>query len=99
MNNRFVRNEADYLTLPVSDRDGSEAVRLGNLIHAHSLLPGAHRTPAAEAGKDVLSHVKGKYGELLFSGWLHVAPLFSYLSLRSKASNLSACPWTSPMMS
>lgn len=64
------RRNDDYLNLPIPQNCGREAWRLGRLVHEHSQLPGAHRTPAAEAGNDILSHAKGKYGELAFHAWL-----------------------------
>jgi hypothetical protein len=59
-----------YINLPAQVGRGAEATRLGRLVHEHSLRPGAHCTPAAEEGNDVLSHIKGKYGELAFYDWL-----------------------------
>lgn len=59
-----------YMPLPIPAGCGKEAWRLGRLVHEHSQQPGAHRTPAAELGNDVLSHAKGKYGELAFQLWL-----------------------------
>ncbi|WOS67193.1 MULTISPECIES: hypothetical protein [Sinorhizobium] len=59
-----------YAEAPIPERCGYEAWQLGLLVHEHSQYPGAHRTPAAEAGNDVLSHAKGKYGELAFHEWL-----------------------------
>ena len=67
---RFVINRADYIKLVVIDRMGADAVRYGNLMYEQSQLPGAHNTPAAEEGNDIISHVKGKYGEILFANWL-----------------------------
>lgn len=61
---------ASYITLPTPVGIGAEAYRLGRLVHEHSLRPGSHRTPAAEQGNDVLSHAKGKYGEIAFYEWL-----------------------------
>ncbi len=64
------RHSGAYLPLPIPEGCGREAWRLGALVHEHSQRPGAHRTPAAEMGNDVLSHAKGKYGELAFHLWL-----------------------------
>ena len=59
-----------FLELPCGSQDGVAAWRLGNLVHLHSQRPGAHNTPSAEHGNEVLSHAKGKYGELAFNNWL-----------------------------
>lgn len=65
-----VASSRNFIHLNSYPNTGEEARRLGELIQAHSQEPGAHKTPAAEEGNDVLSHVKGKYGELLFHIWL-----------------------------
>ena len=67
---RLVISKSEYHVLNPVPGSGSTATRYGELVHGHSQLPGAHNTPAAEEGNDVLSHVKGKYGELLFARWL-----------------------------
>lgn len=59
-----------YEPLPIPPECGHDAWRFAKLVQEHSLRPGAHRTPAAELGNDVLSHAKGKYGELVFQLWL-----------------------------
>lgn len=64
------RPSGRYIPLPIVRGQGREAWRLGQLVHDHSQRPGAHRTPAAELGNDVLSHAKGKFGELAFHQWL-----------------------------
>lgn len=58
----------DYLTLTTTHAD--KAIYYAQLIYQHSQLPGAHNTPAAIKGEDYLSHLKGKYGEVLFYTWL-----------------------------
>ncbi|MDB5072341.1 MAG: hypothetical protein JWM87_3452 [Candidatus Eremiobacteraeota bacterium] len=70
MQQRLVSSTSDYFPLAVPDGAGVDAVRYGNMVHEHSQIPGAHNTPAAEEGNDIVSHVKGKYGELLFARWL-----------------------------
>lgn len=67
---RLVRAKGDFAPLSVVVGMGEDAVRYGNLVYEHSQLPGAHNTPAAEEGNDIISHEKGKYGELLFAKWL-----------------------------
>lgn len=64
------RNELAFLELPCSPQDGVTAWRLGNLVHLHSQRLGAHNTPSAEHGNEVISHAKGKYGEIAFYNWL-----------------------------
>lgn len=70
MNGKRIQSQRDFERLVVTTGNGREAIRYGRMVHKHSLLPGAHRTPAAEEGNDILSHSKGKYGELLFLDWL-----------------------------
>ncbi|MBB5716816.1 hypothetical protein [Sphingomonas aerophila] len=62
--------QSGYMALPSTRLNGVAAWQVGQLVHDHSQLPGAHRTPSAELGNDVLSHAKGKYGELAFFDWL-----------------------------
>ncbi len=64
------RLERPFVPLPIPAGCGHEAWRWGRLVHEHSQRAGAHSTPAAEPGNDVLSHAKGKYGELVFQLWL-----------------------------
>ena len=61
---------SDFIAIDMHRKFYSIAKAYGNLVHRHSLLPGAHNTPAAEPQNHVLSHVKGKYGELAFLKWL-----------------------------
>ena len=58
------------VTIRMLPKFHATASAYGRLVQRHSELPGSHRTPAAEAGNDLLSHVKGKYGELAFMKWL-----------------------------
>ena len=58
------------MPLSLYDDVGKEAVRYGSLIYSDSQKPGAHNTPAAEEGNDIIAHTRGKYGELLFYRWL-----------------------------
>lgn len=66
----FVRSQADFIALSRNDGIGAEAARYGNLVYNDSQKEGAHNTPAAEAGNDIVAHTRGKYGELLFAQWL-----------------------------
>ena len=67
---RQVSSRSDFAQIPVRSCLGDDAIRLGTMVYDHSQEPGAHNTPAAEEGNDRLSHLKGKYGELVFSEWL-----------------------------
>lgn len=66
----FVKSQGDFAALSVYEGIGEEAVRYGNLVYDDSQKVGAHNTPAAEEGNDIVAHTRGKYGELLFARWL-----------------------------
>ncbi|MBM6577857.1 hypothetical protein KCP91_15845 [Microvirga sp. SRT01] len=59
-----------FFELPCHPQDGATAWHLGNLVHIHSQRLGAHNTPSAEHGNEILAHAKGKYGEIAFHNWL-----------------------------
>lgn len=57
------------------------------MVYDHSQEAGAHNTPSAELGNEVLAHVKGKYGELLIGRWLiHEKLLPSHTPFRNDYS-------------
>jgi hypothetical protein len=75
---RLVTSKNQYIMLPSKPGMGTEALRYAKLVEAHQLLPDSHYTPSAEPGRDLLSHLIGKYGELLLQEWFithHIDPI------------------------
>ena len=60
----------------MSYKSYASAEMYGRIVYAHSQREGAHNTPAAEEKNNLLSHIKGKYGEIAFLRWLLIRGFF-----------------------